>query len=187
MIKQELYYGLMEKNAKIFSLRMIQRLGLETYPNNKLLCVSDELENGVLAYFSYDGIKYVAFENAEFYPDNQEIKVFDPYNNIRLCINCVLWYMQNVGHYDTTTVDLLAVTNQKMNDSGMGRLQFTDATNNGIYKLETNHFYNRDCLKYLDLIYAMDEAIPPEYDELASLDMVGYDEFNPKNIVKSKG
>ena len=53
-------------------------------------------------------------------------------------------------------------------------ITFTERMNN--QKL-VGHTYNRDSLKYMDLIYILDDAADPEYDALRNLDLVNYDEF----------
>lgn len=171
--KQEQYYSLMAHNAVIFSNRMIQRLGLFPYKDG-LLCVEEEFEDGNLVYFTYDGFKYIPYE---FYQEGtylpQGIKVFDPYNDIKLCINCVLWYLQNIQNQDTDHIIYLAVSNQKMNDRGYAKIGFDN-----MFTMEGNE-YSRDCIKYLDLIYKIDEANPLEYKDLQDIDMGGYEDFNP--------
>lgn len=177
--KQDRYYSLMIANGKVFSTRMIQKLGLtdEGPDADKALIIEDALfDDNTVIPFMHDGYKYITFDQTDrvlaqngSLPNN--IKVFDPYNDIRLCMACVGWYLQTVLNVNPNIINVLAVTNQKMNDQGYALIKFSDM------RELRGHLYNRDCLKYLDLIYIMDEANPIEYKELASLDMVSFEDF----------
>lgn len=177
LAKQERYYALMDANARVFSTRMIQHLELvpvsEYIDGENDFLASENLleEENSIMYFTHEGYKYVSFDDFERYQNHQDVKVFDPYNNIRLCVGCVAWYIRYNLNVDLSLVDIIAVTNQKMNDPGYAKIQFADQR-----ELIGNE-YNRDCLKYMDLIYKMAEAHPIEFNELKSLDMVNYDEF----------
>lgn len=170
--KQEKYYKLMEDNAKEFSTLIIERLGLEPQPSTGLLIVSDELYDGNLVYFTYDGFKYIPFEYQQYYENIQDVKVFDPYNNINLCTNIIMWYICNIMGRNADDVDLIGVTNAKMNDKGAAFIKFEDKPDKMV-----GHEYNRDCLKYMDLVYKLDDAHELEYKRLQDLDMKQYDEF----------
>lgn len=177
--KQDRYYGLMLKNAKVFSTRMIQKLGLtDEGPNDdNTLIIEDALyDDNTVIPFMFDGYKYITFDEADRILAQSDslpfnIKTFDPYNDIRLCMACVGWYLQTVLNVNPDIINVLAVTNQKMNDEGYALIKFSDM------RELRGHPYNRDCLKYLDLIYIMDQSLSMEYTELSGLDMVSFEDF----------
>lgn len=196
-IKQEKYYALKEANSIDFSELMIQRLGLETDEDTGYLYFDSDDDNnkiitfGMLDYFVFDGFKFVSFENKDIADGNpNSVKIFDPYNDINLVNFCVTWFLHNIKGIDVNNrVQEIAVSNNKMNDPGKGIIVFfkrnmmdksindiglEDIMNNGIIEGNT---YNRDCLKYMDLIFLLDEAAPPEYMALRNLDMVSFDDF----------
>lgn len=171
LAKQERYYGLMNANAKKFSILIMDRLGLEPEESTGFLIMSDWFESGEIKYFTYDGYKYVPFEYGQHYENNQEVKIFDPYNNIKLCINLIPWYIMNIMNVNSDSIELIGVDNSKMNDPGAAFIQFE-----GREKMYGNT-YNRDCLKYADILYKLDNAHPIEYTKLKNLDIGQYDEF----------
>jgi len=196
-IKQNKYYALKDANSVEFSDLMIQRLGLEVDNETGYLYFDSDDDNnkiitfGTLNYFVFDGFKFVSFENKEIAENNpNSIKVFDPYNDIKLADFCVNWFLHNIKGIDVNNrVQEIAISNNKMNDPGNGIIVFfkrsvidksvndielEELMNRGIIEGNT---YNRDCLKYMDLIFILDEAAPPEYMALHNLDMVSFDEF----------
>lgn len=196
LAKQQRYYDTMNHNAELFSDRMIQRLGLIPFINDNLLCSEESLENNELLYFTYDGNKYIDYgmynrlkEQAVIATGDPEavpelplgIKLFDPYNDIKLCINCVCWFLEVNLKKDTDRILFLNVTNAKMNDLGHATIKFDN-----MYELSGNE-YHRDCIKYLDLIYKIDDANVFEYRDLAKLDIGTYEEFeqpeNPDGLI----
>jgi len=173
--KHERYYALKDQFAKEFSELMIQRLGLDV-DDNGILVYEDIFVGGMPMKFSYNGYNFVSFDTpeiAEEYPET--IKIFDPYNDLRLATYCVMQYLCYIEEIDVNEcVSIIAVTNSKMNEPGEGEITFTAKMNN---KKITGNTYNRDCLKYLDLIYIFDNAAKEEYVALKNLDLVNYDKF----------
>ena len=174
--KQAMYYNLRDQYAREFSELMIQRLGLTVDESTGLLVYEDIFISFVQLQFTFNSFKYVPFENAELAEANPDtIKVFDPYNELKLAAYCVMQFMVYVKEIDVNNcVSIMSITNSKMNAEGHGEITFTELMNN--QKL-IGHDYNRDSLKYMDLIYIMDDAADPEYDALRNLDLVNYDEF----------
>ena len=68
-----------------------------------------------------------------------------------------------------------------MNDLGHATIKFDN-----MYELSGNE-YHRDCIKYLDLIYKIDDANIFEYRDLSKLDIGTYEEFeqpeNPDGLI----
>lgn len=183
-LRQQRYYDLMEKNARLFSDLFIQRLGLEKEEGTGFLVKEAENDEGEFYLnmnpqgetIKFDGFRYVAFEDIYKFGERQSVKVFDPYNNIKLCSFLFNWYLVNIMHYNLDDIIVVGITNSKMNDSGFAFIKAKDGYGR-IWEVDGN-VYNRDCIKYLDLIYRLDEALPMEYDKLREVDMVQYDKFN---------
>lgn len=173
--KQEKYYALKDQFAREFSELMIQRLGL-TYDENNFLIYEEIFVGGGNLRFCYKGYNYVAFENENLAEENPEtVKVFDPYNDLGLATFCVMQYLCYIKEIDVNEcVSIIAVSNSKMNSLGACELTFTEKMNN--QKIVGNT-YHRDCLKFLDMIYILDDADDIEYNVLHNLDLVNYDEF----------
>lgn len=183
--KQELYEKTMAFNGAIFSQLIAQRLGLIKDPNTKFIIIEsddDDMSNLNNELFMFDGYKYVFKEDAERYERDQSVKVFDPYNDIKLIVYLVNWYMQHIQHWNVEEcVLLMAISNNTMNAEGYGFIKFMQE-NPETHQIKTwemrGNKYKRDCIKYLDLIYKMDGAISIEYDKLKEIDIEQYDKFN---------
>lgn len=183
--KQELYNKTMALNGSIFAQLVAQRLGLEKNPITGFIMINredDNIDSMGNEVFTFDGYKFVFNEDYERYEHDQSVKLFDPYNNIKLIIFLVNWYMVNIQHWDVDEcVLLMAISNNVMNATGYGFIKFMNEDpvthSYKIWELRGNN-YHRDCIKYLDLIYKMDGAISLEYDKLKSIDIEQYDKFN---------
>ena len=173
--KQLKYYELKDQYAKEFSELMIQRLGL-TVDYSGLLEYEDIIVGGSQLKFTYNSFNYVPYENAQLAETNPDtIKVFDPYNDLGLATYCVMQYLCYIEEIDVNKcVSIIAVNNTKMNEPGEIELTFNENMNN---QKIVGHTYNRDCLKFLDLIYVLDGADDAEYTALKNLDLVNYDKF----------
>lgn len=183
-MRQKRYYEQMERNSRIFSDLFIQRLGLEKEDGTGFLVKEPDNDEGEFYLnmnpqgetIKFDGFRYVTFEDFYLYQDKSTVKVFDPYNNIKLCSFLFNWYLVNIMRYNLDNVIIVGITNAKMNDNGFAFIKARDIEGR-IWEVDGN-CYNRDCIKYLDLIYRLDEALPMEYDKLREVDMVQYDNFN---------
>lgn len=183
-MRQKRYYELMNRNSYLFADLFMQRLGLEKEEATGFIAKEPDNDEG--DYYlnlnsqgetlKFDGFRYVTFEDYPNYQDRQDIKIFDPYNNIKLCSFLFNWYIVNILHYDINNIIVVGITNSKMNDLGFAFVKGTDE-NGKIWEIDGNP-YNRDCIKYLDLIYKIEQALPMEYDKLKEVDMVQYDKFN---------
>ena len=182
--KQLRYYELKDQYSKEFSELMIQRLGL--IPNGELnsLVFEDCYIGDFQLPMSYDGFKFVSFDDANIvdeYPD--KIKVFDPYNDLGLANYCILQFMRYVLEIDVNfAVSIISISNNKMNELGKGIISFSNEFDAGEFDVDENnhligHDYYRDSIKYLDLIYLLDGAADIEYNVLHNLDLVNYDKF----------
>ncbi|MBQ8132767.1 MAG: hypothetical protein IJ193_09780 [Bacilli bacterium] len=183
--KQNAFYELRDKYAREFSELVIQRLGLEPEGDNNTLVFSDIFLSGIPLHLIYEGYKFVPFDYeyiAEQNPDT--IKVFDPYNDLGLINYCLSQYMVYIQEIDVNKyVSIISISNNKMNEYGHGEIAFD--TEYGTSELSNTpdgyhiigHDYNRDSLKYLDLIYIMDGAAKIEYTALRNLDLVNMDKF----------
>ena len=184
--KQLKYYELKTQFAKEFSELMIQRLGLESDGDMNTLVFEDIYAYNLPLSLSYDGYKFVTFDDAYIAEENPDkIKVFDPYNDLGLANYCVLQYMTYVMEIDVNNaISIISISNNKMNEPGRGEISFSNefedkkeyANNPDGDKLLGN-IYNRDSLKYLDLIYILDGAADIEYTALKNIDLVNYDKF----------
>lgn len=184
--KQRMYMECMEKNSRLFSEMTMQRLGLEKEDGTNYICKffdeDDEDDNFLILNRSncetinFDGFRYVSYDDIDKYKNSQEVKLFDPYNNIKLCTFLLQWYIVNIYKYNIDNIIVIGITNARMNDPGYAYIKGRD--NYGrIWELKGGT-YNRDCIKYLDLIYKLDGAFPLEFNKLKEVDMVQYDNFN---------
>lgn len=182
--KQLRYYELKDQYSKEFSELMIQRLGLISNGELNSLVFEDCYIGDFQLPMSYDGFKFVSFEDfniADEYPD--KIKVFDPYNDLGLANYCILQFMRYVLEIDVNNaVSIISISNNKMNELGKGIISFSNEFNAEEFDVDDNnhligHDYYRDSIKYLDLIYLLDGAADIEYNVLHNLDLVNYDKF----------
>ena len=95
--KQLKYYELKEQYSREFSELMIQRLGLVPSEDLNTLVFEDCYIGNFQLPMSYDGFKFVSFNDANIadeYPD--KIKIFDPYNDLGLANYCILQFMRYI-------------------------------------------------------------------------------------------
>ena len=184
--KQLKYYELKDQYSREFSELMIQRLGLEPEGEMNTLVFEDVYAYDLQLPLTYDGYKFVPFDFIEIAEQNPDkIKVFDPYNDLGLANYCVLQYMIYIKEIDVNKcVDIISISNNKMNSIGKCIITFNnnfDGKDEFVNEPATDrlvgHDYNRDSLKYLDLIYIMDDAADVEFTALHNIDLVNYDEF----------
>lgn len=148
---------MMQRNTIECSNFLMRILGLETDSSGFITRFDDE-DNSVSA-FVFDGKKCKNLN----YPINMRTELpFDPYNNVKLCCGVLQYYITNYLHRDT---NMLFITNRNMNESGNAAVIFDDGS-----KVEGNT-YNKDTLKYIDMILVLDRAIPLEYNTLRQLDI----------------
>ena len=184
--KQIKYYELKDQYSREFSELMIQRLGLESNGEMNTLVFDDIYIYGLPLPLTYDGYKFVSFDYIQIAEENPDkIKVFDPYNDLGLANYCVLQIMQYIQDIDVNNaVSIISISNNKMNEDGHFELIFNhDFDGKYEYISDPNtdkligHNYNRDSLKYLDLIYVLDGAADIEFVALKNIDLVNYDKF----------
>ena len=182
--KQLKYYELKEQYSREFSELMIQRLGLVPSEDLNTLVFEDCYIGNFQLPMSYDGFKFVSFDDANIadeYPD--KIKVFDPYNDLGLANYCILQFMRYILEIDVNSaISIISISNNKMNELGHGSISFTNNFDASEFDVDSENQlngndYNRDSIKYLDLIYLLDGAADIEYNVLHNLDLVNYDQF----------
>lgn len=180
-----------QKNAINFSNYVAQQMGL------------DILSDGTLYYddilFNFDGFKYIPYtmENVQKAEENEDtIKVFDPYSNLKLMEFCLRFYLATEINIPEDRILVLGVTNNKMNDKGACFVKFYKHEPGVVYdentSLNTNgtvitgHIYSRDCLKYADMMLMFSGALPFEYDELRKMELTPYEKFVLEHRAKTK-
>nr|DAR06495.1 MAG TPA: hypothetical protein [Caudoviricetes sp.] len=177
-LNKEYYEKVKLENAMKFSNFVFQRIGLEIDEQTGYLYCPDiiDYQSQKPLAFVFDGFKYVPFKKP--YCDlaetrAEDTKLFDPYNNMALMQQCLGWFMVHQLGIDTNNEVLsMGISNRKMNDPGYAFIAYFN-------KPELDgHIYNRDCLKYMDLILMLDDGLIIEYDQLRRMDMESYDKFD---------
>lgn len=177
-LNKEYYEKIKLENSIKFSNFVFQRIGLEIDESSGYLCCPDIIDARTqrALTFIYDGFKYVTYNNKymKLTEENPEdTKIFDPYNNMGLMYHCIEWFMVNqLGIDINNEVISIGISNKKMNDPGYAFIIYFDKP-----ELSGN-IYNRDCLKYMDLILRLDDGIIVEYMNLKRMDMDPYDKFD---------
>lgn len=173
--KQTAYKMKTEINSRLFSELTIQILGLSKEPETKFLCKYCD-DAFTYDYINYDGFNYVSFADFEPYQFSQTVKLFNPYTDLKLCQYILFWYIQNIYGLSLDDILISGISNNMMNDKGYLFIKFTDK--DGKFKEVRSNIYNRDCIKYLDMIYQFEGAFFLEYNKLKEVDLVPYDLFN---------
>lgn len=184
-LKQKRYADLMNRNSFMFADLFVQRLGLEKEEGTRFLAAGADNDEGDFYLnlnpqgesIKFDGYRYVMYDDIYLYRDRNDVKLFDPYNNIKLCEFLLNWYMINIAHYDMEDIMVIGLTNSRMNDYGCAFIKGITKGTSSNWSIN-GHYYTRDCIKYLDLIYAMENAFPLEYEKLKEVDIEPYDRFN---------
>lgn len=145
------------KNTVECSNFMMQRLGLEADNFGVLRRIDDE--EGEVSELIFEGKKCKSIKSAI----NKSVEmVFDPYNNAKFACALLNYY---ISDYIGSEVNTIILTNQSINESGSCEVQFTNG-----YTVVSNK-YNKDSLKYLDVILQLDRALPPDYAILKGFDI----------------
>lgn len=190
---KEQYESMKIHNSITFSNMVIRDLQLGITPDGFIYApeVLNPITNSPEP-FSFNGFRYVEYteRGMAIVEGNNEVRLFDPYNNMGLMLYCLQWYLVNVKEIDINH-DILSmfITNNKMNSIGHSEIRiFGDADMskfNCLAEFNPNmlcvvgHDYTRDCLKYYDMIMIFDNTLPYEFysDEINSIDMVPFDVY----------
>ena len=185
-LKKIFYENAKNKNSVKFSNLLINRLGLEEDEDSGFLYWSEFIDKttNLPINFICNGIRYIKFNSKFEYKaelDSDNIKIFDPYNNISLMIYCLESFMVNYHNIDINNeVMSIATSNSKMNRLGYGFISYFNKE-----ELDGNVYY-RDCIKYMDLILKIDDSLHIEYEQLKRLDMKPFDLFDFDNCPKTR-
>lgn len=145
-----------QKNALFCCGLTMRRLNLQVAKDGRLFWVNDDNE---LTDITFDGKICKPF-GVEI---NQRIEThFDLYNNPKLCCGFIQYYLNEFRCID---LNMLYLTNKVSNSAGQACVILPD---NRTIK---SNMYNKDTLKYIDLLFTLDGALPFELEDLKGLDI----------------
>lgn len=121
-------------------------------------------EGGEYTSLTFDGrrCKSTLIPNIMIDPDTE--LAFDPYNNIKLAISLLTFY---IAEFIGKEILVMGPTNKKLNERGKLILKLITPAGTEITE---GHEYFRDSLKYIDMIYVLDGSAPPEFTSITELD-----------------
>jgi len=147
----------MYKNTIDCSNFLIQRMGLD-YDRAGFINRFDD-ETNTMSEFIFDGKKCKALA----FPIIKGTELaLDPYNNVKLCCGILQYYITDYLGRDTTTIFL---SNKSMNENGTLTVIFDDGSS------VTGNPYNKDTLKYVDMILILDGALFMDFKVLKEMDI----------------
>jgi len=157
--EEENEYAL-NRNARICIGLVMQKMELEI--NNEGNIIRNDDECGEITAITFDGKACVSslLPNREI--DMERELPFDPYNNVKLAASLLTFYL---SEYLGKEILFMGVTNKKLNEEGKLILKFADGQT-----IEGN-IYDRDSLKYIDMVYMLEGSAPPEYTALKEIDL----------------
>lgn len=122
-------------------------------------------EDGEYTALTFDGkrCKSTLIPNIIIDPDIE--LAFDPYNNIKLAISLLTYY---IAEFIGKEILVMGPTNKKLNERGKLILKLVSGQSSEIHE---GHEYFRDALKYIDMIYLLDGSAPPEFTAISELDI----------------
>lgn len=191
------------RNSVKFSNMVIRDLQLGIDPNGFIYApgILDPVTRSP-EQFTFNGYRYVEYTDRgiAITEEDSNIRLFDPYNNGALMLNCLLWFMTNGKDIDVNNnVASVFITNSKMNDIGHSEIRLLPEADLskyiGIPEFNretlsiTGHDYIRDCLKYYDMIMILDNTLPYVFysEDIKSVDMVPFDVyFNREMAIHQK-
>jgi hypothetical protein len=147
----------MRKNTKECADYILQRMVLDVDKYGYIMRYDEE--NNELSYFTFGGKKC---KYLEAYIDQRNEMVFDPYNNVKLSNGLLQYYLND---YMEKEVVMIFLSNRNMNEPGNTTILFTDGTK------VSGHEYNKDSLKYLDMILVLDQGLKPDFSTLKGMDI----------------
>jgi hypothetical protein len=136
---------------------IMQRMGLQV-DSSGFIHRYDEEENEISEY-TFDGKKCKSIDSQSVMKNEL---LFDPYNNVKLCCGLLQYYITQYLGRDT---NMIFLSNKNMNEHGTLTVIFDDGTQ------LIGNAYNKDTLKYLDMILVLDIALPFDFNFLARLDI----------------
>ena len=143
---------------------LTQKLNIEIdNEGNMFLCRFDcDDEDNATIPLRFEGkvIKSTFVVGSNIDPENE--MAFDPYNNIKLLIGLIAVYCEE--YFPGDEMLTLAISNRRPNKPGVATIRFRSGL---WFESDT---YNKDSLKYIDLLYQMDGSVPPEFRRIKELD-----------------
>jgi hypothetical protein len=148
----------LRQNAVKCANFVMQRLELETDQFGFINYLNEDTDE--LSEFTFDGKKCKDICSGTVLRKNE--LPFDPYNNIKLCCGLLQYYINAGLGRDTT---MMYLSNKNMNEAGELTVVLEDGT-----KI-TGNTYNKDTLKYIDMLLILDRALALDFAMLKGFDI----------------
>ena len=134
---------------------LMRTIGLETYVDGSI--TYEDEDECTLETVKIDGYvcKYPGTPT-----DRNEISL-DIYNNPKFAVKLFLFYIAKMGYQ----INIMYLTNTKPDTLGRFEVEFA----NGVKY--TSHVYTKDSLKYIDMVMALENVFPAEYEQLKEIDI----------------